>query len=390
MLSDKIENIALSGTMEISAKLLELRNKGIIAYDLCVGEPDLPTPDHIKDAAKKAIEENRTKYTINSGISELREAISNKFLREYGVKYNLGEIIVTSGAKQAVYNALQTIVTDGDEVLIPSPYYVSYPHMVRLAGGIPKFIETDLFDSFEIKTELLEISSNNKTRAIILCNPCNPTGVVYNRNQLEGLIEFSRERNLYILVDEIYEKLIYDSESFTSLASLANDYRDNIIIINGVSKAYSMTGWRIGYAVARNDIIVGMNKLQSHSTSHPCTISQYASVEALNSNQGFVEEQRSIFEERRNLVNEMLLEIDDIEFRKPNGAFYFFINIERILNKLNGINSSKEFCLKLLNESHVATVPGSVFGNEGYIRISYAKSISELEIAISKIKAAIG
>jgi aspartate aminotransferase len=385
MLSDKIVNIALSGTMEISAKLFELRIKGITAYDLCVGEPDLPTPDHIKAAAIKVIDENKTKYTINSGIHELREAISAKFSNEYGAHYNTNEIIVTNGAKQAVYNALQAIISKGDEVLIPSPFYVSYPHMVRLAGGIPKFVETYLEDSYSINVESLRRHSSGNTRAIILCNPCNPTGIVYDEKQLQEIVQFAKENNLIILSDEIYEKLIYDSEQFTSLSALGKDFRQNIIVVNGVSKTYSMTGWRIGYALADENIISGMNKLQSHSTSNPCTISQYASLEALTSNQDLVEKQRLIFEERRNLVNDMLLEINDIDFRKPKGAFYFFINIERVLKRKN-INTSKEFCLMLLNEGHVATVPGSVFGQEGYIRISYAKSTSELEKAISKIK----
>ncbi|MDX1700616.1 MAG: pyridoxal phosphate-dependent aminotransferase, partial [Melioribacteraceae bacterium] len=323
MLSDKIESIALSGTMEISAKLFELRNSGIIAYDLCVGEPDLPTPDHIKNAAKLAIDENKTKYTINSGILELRKAICTKFLNEYDAHYETNEIIVTNGAKQAVYNALQTIISEGDEVLIPSPYYVSYPHMVRLAGGIPRFIETNMSDSYQIKTEALKTITNNKTKAIIICNPCNPTGMVYTKDQLQEIVEFAIENNLIILADEIYEKLVYDSEAFISLSSLGKEYRENIIIVNGVSKAYSMTGWRIGYAVASKEIISGMNKVQSHSTSNPCTISQYASLEAITSDQSLVEKQRAIFEERRHLVNDMLLESSDIDCVKPKGAFYF-------------------------------------------------------------------
>jgi len=386
MLSPKIENIALSGTMAIAAKTIEMKSKGIDILDLCVGEPDLPTPEHIKIAAQKAIDQNKTKYTLNSGIIELRSAVSNKFLKEYNARYDTDEIIISNGAKQAVYNSLQTIISDGDEVLLPLPYYVSYPHMVRLAGGIPKIIKTFTENSYKLTAEELSENISDRTKALILCNPNNPTGSVYSREELEKLVNVAVENNLMIIADEIYEKLIYDSVVFTSIATLGDKYRDHLIVINGVSKAYSMTGWRIGYAVSTKKIVAGMNKLQSHSTSNACTISQHAALAALTGPQDVVEEQRKLFEERKNMVHNALTEIDSINFIEPHGAFYFFVNIKEIMKKMYHINSSKEFCLMLLNVGRVATVPGNVFGMEGYIRISYAKSKEELSEAMARIK----
>jgi len=386
MLSPKVEIIALSGTMEISAKTIEMKNSGIDVLDLCAGEPDLPTPSHIKLAAQKAINENKTKYTINSGLKELRVAVCNKFLKEYDVKYFPEEVIVSNGAKQALYNSLQTIISDGDEVLLSLPYFASYPHMIRLAGGIPKIINTQTKNDYKLIAEEFSNNITNRSKALILCNPNNPSGAVYSRYELESLINVAVANKLTIITDEIYEKLIYDSANFTSVATWGDKYRENLIIINGVSKAYSMTGWRIGYAVATEDKIAGMNKLQSHSTSNACTISQHAALAALTGPQDIVENYRKLFEERRNLVHNALTEIDAIKFIKPQGAFYFFINIEDAIKKYDHINTSKEFCLMLLNEGHVATVPGSVFGMEGYLRISYAKSKKELRKALARIK----
>lgn len=386
MLAPRINNVTLSGTMEIASKTTEMQSNGINVLNLCVGEPDLPTPDNIKEAAQKAILENKTKYTLNTGIVELRKAISDKFKKEYNSDYDIDEIIVSNGAKQSVYNALQTIISDEDEVLIPLPYYVSYPEMVKLAGGVPKFVTTQKSNSYKMTSEEFRVSINNRTKVLILCNPNNPTGSVYTKEELSVIVEIAAENNLIVISDEIYEKLIYSPAVFTSVTELGAQYKNSLIIINGVSKAYSMTGWRIGYAVANKEICKGMSRLQSHSTSGAGSISQYASLEALTGPQLSVENQRIIFEERRDLLINKLGEIDSLNLVYPDGAFYLFVGIQDVLEKSKIINNSREFCLKLLNEGHVATVPGTVFGMEGYIRLSYSKSKEELLSAVEKIK----
>jgi aspartate aminotransferase len=384
MLSPKIENIAVSGTMEIAAKIIEMKSNGIEVFDLCAGESDFPTPDHVKIAAQNAISENKTRYTINSGIIELRRAICDKFLKEYGAEYSPNEVIVSNGAKQAVYNSLQDMVSDGDEVILAKPYFVSYPHMIKLTGATPKIVTTKTENSYKLTAEEFLENITKNTKAVIICNPNNPSGAVYTREELNDIIEIAYEKNIMIIADEIYEKLIYDSAVFTSFASFGEKYKNNLIIINGVSKAYSMTGWRIGYAVSTKEVIVGMNKLQSHSTSNACTVSQYAALAALTGPQDVVEKQRKIFEDRRNIVHEALTKIDSVQFIEPHGAFYFFVNITELL-KHTTIKDSKDFCIKLLDEGHVGTVPGSVFGMEGYIRIAYTKSKEELLGAMKRL-----
>jgi aspartate aminotransferase len=384
MLSPKIENIAVSGTMEIAAKIIEMKSSCIEVYDLCAGESDFPTPDHIKAAAQNAIADNKTRYTINSGIIELRKAICDKFLRDYAAHYQPHEVIVSNGAKQAVYNALQTITSEGDEVILSKPYYVSYPHMIKLTGATPKIVTTKTENAYKLTGKELLENINEKTKAVVICNPNNPSGSVYTEKEIKDIIEIAYEKNIWVVADEIYEKFIYDSIVFTSFASLDKKYKNNLIIVNGVSKAYAMTGWRIGYAVSTSEVIMGMNKLQSHSTSNACTISQHAALAALTGTQMFVEEQRKIFEERRNIIHNALTNIDKVKFIEPNGAFYFFVNIEELL-KHTTIKNSQEFCMKLLNEGHVGTVPGSVFGMDGYIRIAYTKSKEELMGAMKRL-----
>ncbi|MCB0748213.1 MAG: pyridoxal phosphate-dependent aminotransferase, partial [Ignavibacteriae bacterium] len=372
--------------MEIAAKTIELKSKGIDVIDLCVGEPDLPTPAHIKQAGIDAINSDKTKYTLNTGIAELRNAISKKYLEEYGANYLPDEIIVSNGAKQSIYNALQAVLNDGDEVLIPLPYYVSYPHMVKLAGGIPVFVETKKENYFKPTSSELLANISPKTKAIILCNPNNPSGSVFTKDELLSVMETSVENNLIIICDEIYEKLMYDSIPFVSVASLGEKFKEHMIIINGVSKTYAMTGWRIGYALAPKKIVNGMSKLQSHSTSGACSISQYASYAALDGKQECVEEQRKIFEKRRNYIINFFSEIELIDFIKPFGAFYFFVDISKIIAKNSSINNSSDFVLRLLEEANVAVVAGDVFGIGGYIRISYAKSMEEIKEAMLRIK----
>lgn len=389
MLSTKLEKIAFSQTMNIGAKIIEMQNNGLTVYNLSVGEPDLPTPEHIKLAGQAAINENKTRYTVNSGIKELREAIKEKYLKEYNADYGLDEIIVSTGAKQAVYNALQAVISFGEEVILPLPYYVSYPDMIHLAGGITKTVETKKENEFKLTFEEFENNITDKTKVLILCNPNNPSGSLYSKEELEILIDFAVEKNLLILFDEIYEKLIYEPFKFTSAASLGEKYKNNLIIINGVSKTYAMTGWRIGYTLSTKEIVGGMNRVQSHSTSHPSSISQHAAVAAISGDQTCVAEQRILFEERKRLVSKALNEIEVFDFVEPKGAFYFFVNIKNLIEQSPVLHNSNDFCMKLLNEAHVATVPGNVFGMEGYIRITYAKSCEELSEAMLRIKEAI-
>jgi aspartate aminotransferase len=390
MIAERIDNITLSGTMEIAAKAIELQNNGIDIINLSVGEPDLPTPQHIKEAAIKAIQNNQTKYTINTGLVELKDAIRQKFRNDYNAKYSRDEIIVSTGAKQALYNAIQTIISPEDEVIIPAPYYVSYIDMVKLAGGTPVIVNTKMENKFKLTASEFKNNISSKTKAILFCNPSNPTGSVFTKDELQSIVEVALKNNLTIISDEIYEKLIYGTASFTGVASLGAETTNSSIIINGVSKAYSMTGWRIGYACAPKEIVNGMGKLQSHSTSNACTISQHAAIVALNGSQTCVEEQRKIFEERRDFLVKELSKIQNISFNIPDGAFYFFINIEKLIISSKSIKTSRDFCLKLLNESHVATVPGSAFGIEKYLRISYSRSMKELEIAMKRLKDFLG
>lgn len=372
--------------MNIAGKTIEMQSKGINVINLCVGEPDLTTPDHIKRAGIDAIISNKTKYTLNTGIKELREAISQKFKTEYGTDYSINEIIVSNGAKQSCYNAIQTVIGEGDEVLIPKPYYVSYPHMVKLAGGIPIFLETKKRNSFNPTPEEIIKYISERSKLLILCNPSNPTGAVLNADELKSLAQTAVDNNMMILCDEIYEKLIYNSFPFTGIAELDDEFKENIVIVNGVSKTYSMTGWRIGYALSTKKIVEGMSKVQSHSTSGASSISQYAALAALLGPQNSVEEQRIIFEERKLFIENQLLEINDLSYIKPNGAFYFFIDISKVLKKSSTIKNSTDFCNLLLEKGHVATVPGIVFGIEGFIRISYAKSMGDLKKAMVRIR----
>ena len=386
MISKRVNDIAFSGTMNIAGKTIEMQSKGINVINLCVGEPDLTTPDHIKRAGIDAIISNKTKYTLNTGIKELREAISQKFKTEYGTDYSINEIIVSNGAKQSCYNAIQTVIEEGDEVLIPKPYYVSYPHMVKLAGGIPIFLETKKRNSFNPTPEEIIKYISERSKLLILCNPSNPTGAVLNADELKSLAQTAVDNNMMILCDEIYEKLIYNSFPFTGIAELDDEFKENIVIVNGVSKTYSMTGWRIGYALSTKKIVEGMSKVQSHSTSGASSISQYAALAALLGPQNSVEEQRIIFEERKLFIENQLLEINDLSYIKPNGAFYFFIDISKVLKKSSTIKNSTDFCNLLLEKGHVATVPGIVFGIEGFIRISYAKSMGDLKKAMVRIR----
>lgn len=392
MLADRINRIETSQTMQVAAKAKQLSAKGFKVVDLSVGEPDFPTPENVKAAGIKAIENNFTKYTVNTGLPQLREAIANKLSKENSLKYSTNEIIVSNGAKQSLFNAVLSLVNPNDEVLIPAPYWVSYPNMIALAGGKSIFLNTNENDDFKITEKTLRGSITEKTKLLILCNPSNPTGAVYSDDELSRIADIIEEYGLFVIADEIYEKLVYDNFRFTSFASLKPSLKERTVVVNGVSKAFSMTGWRLGYAAGPKEIISAMAKIQSHSTSNASSISQMAALEALTSDTETIEKMRKEFERRRNLVFEGINKIEGLSATKPGGAFYLFVNVKKLFGKSAKdfqINNSLDFSLYLLENKKVAVVPGSAFGAEGHIRISYAASTETLEEGINKISEAV-
>ena len=392
MVANRVNEIGVSETMLISAEAKKLKAQGLNVIDLSTGEPDFPTPHNIKEAGKTGIDENHTRYTINAGTIELRTAIQAKLKRDNQLDYKLNEIIVTSGVKQSCYNAILATVNPGDEVIVPSPYWVSYPAMVNLAQGKMVVIESEEKNGFRITPEQLEKAITPKTKMFILCNPSNPTGSAYNKKELIALAEVAAKGNFYILADEIYEKMVYDGFEFYSFASIAPKLRNRIILVNGISKSYAMTGWRIGYTAANEHVIEGMNKIQSHSTSHPSSVSQFAAIEALAGPQYVIDEMFVEFRKRREYLYNELISIKGISCYKPEGAFYLFPNISKFLHKhldVLKVDSSFDFVMHLLKEAHIAVVPGNAFGAEGYIRISYATSMENLKEAVIRLKKAL-
>ena len=387
--SDRVNKIHVSPTMQVAAEAKKMKAEGIDVIDLSVGEPDFPTPHNIKEAAKKAIDENQTRYTINAGTIELRKAIAQKLKRDNHLDYNLNEIIVSNGAKQCVYNSVLATVNDGDEVIIPAPYWVSYPDMVRMANGKNIFIETKESNGFKLKPEQLESAITAKTKVLILCNPSNPTGSAYTKNELEVLAEVMNGKNIFIISDEIYEKLTYGDFKFVSFASLSNEMKKRTIVVNGVSKTYSMTGWRIGYAAGPGNIIEAMNKIQSHSTSNASSVSQAAAIEALAGPQYVISEMLEEFKQRQDYFHKELTSLNGITCYKPEGAFFLFPNVSHYFGKSTGvfkIKHSFDFAMHILYEAHIAAVPGSAFGAEGYMRFAYATSMENLKEAILRLK----
>ncbi len=379
--------------MKIAQEAKEMLSRGIDVIDLSVGELDYPTPANVKAAAIRAIDLNLTKYTINSGTIELREAVSQKLKRENNLNYSPAEIIVSAGAKQCVYNAIQSIVNDDDEVIFSSPYWVSYPEMVSLSQGKSIIIPTNEIEGFKINPVQLKETISSRTKLLILCNPTNPTGSLYNRSELENIAEIVSAGNFYVIADEIYEKLVYDNNSFVSFASLSEKIKSKTILVNGLSKAYAMTGWRIGYAAGPEHIIKAMNKIQSHSTSNASSISQAAAIEALLGPQTFIEEMRKDYEKRRDFFYKKINSIKGINCLKPQGTFYLFPQIKSFFNRSSNIfriEHSFDLAMYLLYEAAVAAVPGSSFGCEGYLRMSYTASMDKLAEATERIKDALG
>lgn len=388
MVSEKANQIGESLTLKVKAKALAMKAEGIDVVDLSAGEPDFPTPDNIKEAGKQAIDQNFTKYTQNQGIPLLIETIANRLKEDYGLTYTKDEIIVSSGAKSSLYHLIQALVNEGEEVIIPAPYWVTYPHSVSLANGKAVIIPTKEENGFLMTPDQLRAAISPATRALILNNPSNPTGAAYARYQLESLADVIMEEDIYVIADEIYSHLVYDDFRFTSFASLGDEIKKKTILINGVSKSYSMTGWRIGFTAGPADIINGMNKIQSHSTSNPCSISQMASIEAFKGPQHEVSKMRSEFQRRRNYVLMRLQSIPNISCFKPQGAFYLFPNFSSTYKKeFNNvlIRNSYGMAYFLIKEAKVAIIPGDAFGTDDNIRISYANSMENLEKGMDRI-----
>ena len=390
-ISTRVDNIKPSPTMEVTSKARELKAAGKDIIGLGAGEPDFDTPLHIKEAAIKAINEGQTKYTAVDGIPELKKAIMNKFNKENNIVYKNSEVSVATGGKQILYNAFQATVNKGDEIIIPAPYWVSYPDMVILAQGNPVFIATKKENNFKLTVDMLEKVINEKTKWIILNSPSNPTGTCYSQEELKEIGEFLKKyENVLILTDDIYEKITYDNFTFSTMAEVLPELKSRILTVNGVSKAYSMTGWRIGYAGGPEFLIKSMAKIQSQSTSNPTSISQYAALEALTSSNSFLSENNAVFYRRRNLILDLINKSKGLECNVPNGAFYIFPSCEKLigLRTQEGkiINNSSDFSKYLLEEVGVAVVPGIAFGMENFFRISYATSDKILKEAGSRIK----
>ena len=387
-LSSRLNRLAPSATLAMSQKSSEMKAQGIDVINLSVGEPDFNTPDHIKTAAKQAVDDNWSRYSPVPGYADLREAVVAKLKKENGLDYKVSEILVSNGAKQAVCNAIMALVDDGEEVIGPTPYWVSYPQMVLLAGGTPVHIPAGFDQNFKITPEQLEAAITPKTRMLILCSPSNPTGSVYSKAELEGLANVIKKHpDMYVLADEIYEHINYvgKHESIAQFPGM----KEQSIIINGVSKAYAMTGWRIGYMAAPEWIVKGCNKLQGQYTSGPCSVSQKAAMVAYNASQECVEDMRKAFERRRDLIVSLVKEIPGLEVNVPDGAFYVFPKCKSYLGKTDGervIKDTNDFAMYLLEVGHVATVGGDAFGDPECFRMSYATSDDNIREAMRRIK----
>lgn len=387
-LSDRLNRLSPSATLAMSQKSSELKAQGVDVINLSVGEPDFNTPDHIKEAAKKAIDENYSRYSPVPGYPALKNAIAAKLKNENGLDYKPSQILCSNGAKQSVCNAIMALINSGDEVIIPAPYWVSYPQMVKLADGEPVIIEAPIEQDFKITPEQLEAAITPKTRALILCSPSNPTGSVYSTEELESLknVLLKHER-VIVLADEIYEHINYVGKH-ASMAQF-DDIKDRVVIINGVSKAYAMTGWRIGFIAAPEWIVKGCNKLQGQYTSGPCSVSQKAAEAAYTGDQQCVEDMRKAFERRKNLIVKLAKEIPGFEVNEPHGAFYLFPKCSYYFGKKDGdrvINNSTDFAMYLLEVGHVATVGGDAFGSPECFRMSYATSDENIVEAMKRIK----
>ncbi|MDX1916392.1 MAG: pyridoxal phosphate-dependent aminotransferase [Rickettsiaceae bacterium] len=391
VISGRVTKIKLSPTLAFNARAANLKKLGKDIISLTVGEPDFDTPQNIKKSAIRAINDGKTKYTDVDGVSLLKEAVINKLRRENGLDYELNQITICAGGKQVIYNLFMASLDEGDEVIIPSPYWASYPDIVTIAGGKPIIVDCPIEHGLKLNAYALLSNISAKTKWLILNSPCNPTGALYSYDELASIGEILRQNhNIYVLSDDIYEHLIFDSSKFFNILNVCPDLKERVFIVNGVSKSYAMTGWRIGYGAGGANLISSMSIIQSQSTSNPCSISQYAAIEALNGPQDFIASNTKEFEAKRDLALEILATIDNISCTKPLGAFYLFPYIGHFLNTKtpsgNLINNSFDFSMYLLEEVGVAVVPGSSFGAEGFIRLSTAVSRDNIREGILRIK----
>lgn len=388
-LSEKAMAIKPSVTLEIAAKAKEMKGRGEDVISFSVGEPDYNTPENIRTAGIKAINEGITKYTPASGMVELKEAVCHKLLNENNLQYSPKDIIVSNGGKHSIYNALMAITNPGDEVIISVPYWVSYPDLVSIAGGVPKFVETTEENDFKFSVADLENVRTPNTKAIILNSPSNPTGSIYNYEELKEIAEWAVKNKIFVISDELYERLIYGEDKHISIASINDEIKEYTIVINGMSKAYSMTGWRIGFTASNEKIAKIMGNLQSHTTSNPSSISQYASITGLMDDKSSLEEMKTQFELRRNYIVEEINKITGLSCKMPKGAFYVMVNFTELKGKeINGykIENSIDLANLLLDEVKVAVVPGVAFGDDDFIRLSYATSLDNIKDGIKRVK----
>jgi aspartate aminotransferase len=392
-IAERTKLIKPSVTLAIAAKAGKLRSEGIDVVNFSAGEPDFDTPDHIKAAAVEALRKGMTKYTDVKGIEPLRAAIVHKYEREHGLSYRKEDVLVSCGAKHSIYNVLQAIVNPGDEILIPAPYWVSYSDMALLAGGVPKLIQTNEATGFRITAEQLEAALTAKTRVFVLNSPCNPTGASYDKDELLAIARVLEKHNCLVIADDIYEKIVYDDFQVHNIVALNPGLRDQTVIINGVSKTYAMTGWRIGYAIGPADIISAAAKIQSQSTSNPTSIAQAAALEAISGPQIEVGRMVREFKQRRDVIVDRLNALPGIHCLKPQGAFYVFPNVSNLLGRMANekkLASPCDFADYLLEEAKVAVVPGEDFGSKEHIRFSYATALEDIEKGCKRIAAAVG
>ncbi len=388
-LSNVACSVEPSATLAVDTLAKKLKSEGEDVVGFGAGEPDFETPDNIKEAGIRAIHEGKTRYTPAAGMKELREACAYRLKQDFDLDYDYKQIVIASGAKHVLYTALTALINPGDEVIIPAPYWVSYYEMVRMVSGHPVIIRTKEAKNFKITAEQLEDAITDKTKVFMLNNPSNPTGMLYSREELQALADVCVKHDIYIISDEIYYCLVYDNKEFTSMASLGPEVKQHTIVVNGVSKAYAMTGWRIGYAAANPEIAGVMANLLSHSASAPSTISQVAATEALKGPQDTVEAMRKVFEERRNYIVERMNQIDGVSCIKPDGAFYIMMNIKKLFGRKIGghlINNADDFAYAFLDKARVAVVPCTAFGTSSFVRWTYATSMENIKKGLDRLE----
>ena len=393
-LSPAVRSLKPSATIAAAARAKALKAQGLIVYDFTLGEPDFNTPAHVQEAARAAMQAGHTHYTASAGIIELKKAICAAYERDHHLRYEPNQVVVSNGAKHSLHNVLTALCGPSDEVIIPAPYWVSYEALVELAGARPVIVPTTEASGFRLSADQFEQAITPRTKLLLLNSPCNPTGATYSAAQLEALARVAGKHSVYVCSDEIYEKLLYTDEPFCSFATLLGGIADRTIIVNGVSKAYAMTGWRIGWTLAPRELTEAMDNLQSQETSNPCSVSQYAALAALNGPQECVEEMRQEFARRRGYALERIRSIPGLALPDPGGAFYAFFNVSpyfgRPLGKGAVVHNSTDFCAVLLEEAHVALVSGDAFGAPGYVRLSFATGINVLEEGCNRLAAFLG